>query len=73
MVVAVPRERAPAEWKARTSRLALGSRRFKWAARQSEGTTSKPAPGSSITPAAAASAPRMASDSKTSISPVTSR
>ncbi len=73
MVVAVPREGRPMALKARVSSVAAGIRRFRWAARQSLGTTSKPVPGISITPASLAASPIEARASKTSISPVISR
>jgi hypothetical protein len=50
-----------------------GSLRCSSAARQSEGTTSKPTPGMSATFAARASASRAITASITSISPVMSR
>jgi len=56
-----------------SARVADGNRPATWASKQSEGTTSNPAPGSSVTPAARASASRPASASSTSISPVMSR
>ena len=73
-VRAVPRETPPAR-PATASRSRIGSSTFAAAniARQSLGTTSKPTPGSSTTPASSASLPRRAIASKTSISPVTSR
>jgi len=58
---------------ASSSRVAEGSRDSRWAARQSVGTTSKPAPGNSVTPAFSASRSRSAAASRTSISPVMSR
>ena len=73
MVVAVPRERPPIGWKPRDRCFAEGRRFFRWRARQSEGTTSKPEPGRSRIPAFFASASRAASDSNTTASPVTSR
>jgi class 3 adenylate cyclase len=68
-------DRNAATWSRRATAIswASGSRRFKCAARQSLGATSKPTPGSSITPRALASASRAARASKTSISPVMSR
>ncbi len=72
-VMAVPRESRPVPAMASVSRVAEGRRRFRCAARQSVATTSKPAPGSSMTPARAASSVRAASASNTAISPVTSR
>lgn len=47
-VVAVPRENRPSAVMARANFVAESKRRLRWAARESEGTTSKPAPGSSI-------------------------
>ncbi|MHB8594734.1 MAG: hypothetical protein ACYDB3_10480 [Acidimicrobiales bacterium] len=57
---------------ASSRRTAPGSARASMAARQSEGTTSNPPPGSSVTPAALASSWRAMTASKTSISPVMS-
>ena len=45
MVVAVPRERPPIGWKPRDRCFAEDRRFFRWRARQSEGTTSKPEAG----------------------------
>jgi hypothetical protein len=73
IVVRVPREKPPEDANASNIRVPLGSLRFRCAARQSEGTTSKPAPGSSITPAARASESIACSDSNTVTSPVMSR
>ena len=72
-VMAVPREIRPEPPYARVRRHAPGSLSFRCTARQSEGTTSKPAPGRSITPRSRASASRAASASKTATSPVMSR
>ena len=73
-VRAVPRDIELDVRNASVSRVAVGKRRLRWAARQSDGTTSKPTPGSSVTPAAFASASKLArSTSKTPSSPVMSR
>ncbi len=74
IVFCVPRLIAAlSEAKARTSSVASGSATARWAARQSLGTTSKPTPGRSATPASRACSPRARTFSKTAISPVMSR
>jgi uncharacterized protein len=72
-VSAVPRETPPTVSKASVSVVAPGSRRCRWAARQSDGTTPKPTPGRSMIPAALASPSRAAHASNSGTSPARSR
>ncbi|MCA1278911.1 hypothetical protein [Saccharopolyspora sp. 7B] len=71
-LLSVPPLIPPLAWNARSRVVAVGSAAATSAARQSVGTTSNPDPGSSTTPAFAASSCRAATDSNTSISPVMS-
>ena len=82
MVLSVPRLilvsiGPPSLAKARSSSVAPGRAAARRAARQSLGTTSKPTPGRSATPAARAASPRPEAGDriavKTAISPVMSR
>ena len=72
-VLAVPGLTPPEARRANSRRTEPGSARASNPARQSEGTTSNPTPGSSITPAALAWPSSRAIVSNTPISPVTSR
>ena len=69
----VPRLIPPGAWKASSNETASGSAPASNPARQSVGTTSKPAPLSSTTWAATASPSRASTASRTVASPVTSR
>src|SRR5258708_22052322 len=71
MLFLVPRDKPPFDIvKANCKCVAEGNRFFKWKARQSEGTTSKPVPGIIVIPFSFACLSRRGKDSNTRYSPV---